>query len=671
MKFIIPIIFFLLLLQLPIPVFAQDEFYGPFPSWANVKTRFGAKGNGTADDTKALQNALDNLAVTLYSSDPSGKPYVVIYLPAGTYQITSTLVLRGKIGVSIIGENPANTVIKWSGGNTDTMFWANGSAYFKVSRLTWDAGNKTDVECIGIHWKDKWKDERSQSFASLNIELSDMTFKGKPGWGISGGTTGGGGTGSNDSEITIKRCSFYNCGHAGIRISGYNALDYWIWDCKFFECNTGVWNSFGNFHVYRSFFSHSVFSDVHHKDGYYTSVRHSYSVGSRALSSDDGGSCNPFKRIYQGNTVIDTKDMSIEYYHLGCITLLDNTFGEVRDKEWPHNVNHKSWCNNQPSMLSVGNNYAHSQPFRIGNDKQRFILAENKKVTAPNSDGVAFENAMPTSPLRSKARIFEIPAGAGSDIIQKIINEASRLKGSKPVIHFGVGKYFIDNPLIIPAGSDIRIVGDGLLYATEIIPRDVKKFAGKFLIEVNGPSFITIQDIQLGSTNIGANSSNGILFRNIDQKNATCIIDQLYSASDMSLVAEGLNYLYIEKNNSFFSSGTYLSGGAIQKSGKGKFTMNCFGGQFASGLTVLNNASFTAKDCWWEGPQRPSLDLKGDGQITIDGAMVAPVTADSIPTIEIQNFRGRVCLLNMYIQGGLNIRPSNRDLKVFGWNLHF
>src|SRR5215471_7623110 len=55
---------------------ADEEFVGPFPSWSNVKTMYGAAGDGVTDDTVHLQNALNDLGQTGRS--------VVLYLPAGT-----------------------------------------------------------------------------------------------------------------------------------------------------------------------------------------------------------------------------------------------------------------------------------------------------------------------------------------------------------------------------------------------------------------------------------------------------------------------------------------------------------------------------------------------------------------------------------------------------------
>ena len=35
-----------------------EEFAGPFPSWKNVKTDYGAKGDGVTDDAPAIQRSM-------------------------------------------------------------------------------------------------------------------------------------------------------------------------------------------------------------------------------------------------------------------------------------------------------------------------------------------------------------------------------------------------------------------------------------------------------------------------------------------------------------------------------------------------------------------------------------------------------------------------------------
>src|SRR5213080_3577497 len=97
----------------------DEEFVGPFPSWANVKTNYGAVGNGVTDDTAAIQKALNALG--------PGNP--ILYFPAGTYKITQTLSLGGKSGVGIIGADPATTAIVWAGSSGGTMLYINGINY--------------------------------------------------------------------------------------------------------------------------------------------------------------------------------------------------------------------------------------------------------------------------------------------------------------------------------------------------------------------------------------------------------------------------------------------------------------------------------------------------------------------------------------------------------------
>src|SRR6266566_5801929 len=103
--------------SLPVAVHAMgdEEFVGPFASWANVKTKYGAVGDGVTDDTAAIQKALGALGPT----NPT------LYFPAGSYRITQTLTLAGQIDVSVIGQDPATTIL-WAGASGGTMLSLSG-----------------------------------------------------------------------------------------------------------------------------------------------------------------------------------------------------------------------------------------------------------------------------------------------------------------------------------------------------------------------------------------------------------------------------------------------------------------------------------------------------------------------------------------------------------------
>ena len=110
---------------------AGEEFVGPFPSWTDVKAGYGAVGDGMADDTDALQHALDALG--------KGGTVHVLFLPAGIYRITRGLTLTGK--GSIIGQNPLMTIIKWDGGRDGVMLRC-GQGPVSIKRLTWNGAGK-------------------------------------------------------------------------------------------------------------------------------------------------------------------------------------------------------------------------------------------------------------------------------------------------------------------------------------------------------------------------------------------------------------------------------------------------------------------------------------------------------------------------------------------------
>jgi len=660
--------FFILCMVFSYTGHSQEEFNGPFKSWVNVKSRFGAKGDGKTDDTRALQMALDSLSDRLVAFNVGSKGYAVVYIPAGIYKITHTLILRGKIGVKIVGEDPAKTIILWQGPEKDTLLWANGSAYFSLSRLTWDAGGRKNMEAIGLHWMSVWRSPENNSSASLNIEFVDLVFRDGFAIGISGGTQDEG-TNANDSEILIKRCVFNKCTRAGVAIRGYNALDYWIWYCRFIQCNTGVECNSGNYHIYHSYFKQSSRADVMNTNCYYASVRFCYSTGSSVFSFDNGKSSNPFKRIFQENTIIDPKQNPIQYYHAGKVTLIDNYCRVPVNSEVKAFLTYDTWAATYYTVLEVGNvfeNFKNTYQMPVASYKIYKGGASRRSISSEKF----FLQQLPVTPMFVKRNVYEIPAGASAAVIQSVINKATAIK-KRAIVHFPFGLYYLEKALVLQKNCDIQITGDALIYASALIPRkNLNTFENGSVFKIFGPSTVNIKDLHIQTIDGHADKSRAVVIYNADQPSSCLLVDQLYAGTDSSVVVNGYDNILIQKTNSFFSGGNYLLGGKGNRNGNSQLRMHCFGAQFAR-TRVKNNASFFAFDCWWEGEPRILLDITGDGTVLVQGAMIAPGKADSNTTIRVNKFKGKVGLMDMYVQGGLEVMPDNPELELMVWNINF
>lgn len=77
--------------------------------WISVKD-FGAVGNGIADDTSAIQAAMNRV---------KARGGGVVYFPPGTYKVSSALTLSSADGVSLVGSGSATSIIRGSSGSAN------------------------------------------------------------------------------------------------------------------------------------------------------------------------------------------------------------------------------------------------------------------------------------------------------------------------------------------------------------------------------------------------------------------------------------------------------------------------------------------------------------------------------------------------------------------------
>src|SRR5262249_11148523 len=114
------------------------------PDWVNVVT-YGADPSGAADSTSAIQNAINALP------DTGG----VVYLPAGTYQVSATVTCT-KVPAYFLGDGAWATVVKFT-GTGDAVRVYDPTTYSSRTRhsggfcgITID-GNSAGAGSAGLH----------------------------------------------------------------------------------------------------------------------------------------------------------------------------------------------------------------------------------------------------------------------------------------------------------------------------------------------------------------------------------------------------------------------------------------------------------------------------------------------------------------------------------------
>ena len=617
-----PIRYFLIYLLVSSPVFVQaqpDLFFGPFNSWANLKQQYHALGDGKHDDTRSIQQALDDLGTDGHSP--------VLYIPAGTYRITATLKMQTRKDIAIIGENPETAIIKWDGNPGMKMFALNGVSYSEYSRITWDGNNKA-LAAFAHEWDGKVR------YANSGTQHNDEIFK-----NIQVGLLSGA---NMDAEFTIRRCRFYNCTSTGISLQGYNALDWWVWDCYFENCKNGASNSVpkngaGNFHVYRSTFKNSIDADVSLGNSEFFSLRDNVSYNSKYfITAWQWSNSSPL--TIQGNTIISNKNDKAAYlFTKGNVLFMDNTF-ITADSGKDYVIDNSDDYQTPGADLTVIGNVFKAKQKTYRTPGGRAIAIDNKMVAdlkaTPNLDPKPF--AQPAN-----YPVVEVNNRMTVDEIQLMIDKAATTK-KKTVIHFNYGSYNIPKTLHIAANAELILLGDGLASVLNWLGN-----ANGTIIEIDAPAKARLQNLYLNG-----NLKADCIKINDDDKNGNSIYGDevmLYHGVETNLLVNGFSktdFRFDDFQHNYCNTGTSIK--LIGANDNNASLLKIFGGESSNdgnSYSLSKGSRILLFDVWYENSNISRfIKLRDKGEFILNGGKIANVNQSRAPFIDIDSFSGKITL---------------------------
>jgi len=606
---------------MPDMAYAQTtgSFVGPLPGWRNVRTDFGAVGDGRADDTAALQRALDAVA--------AGSGSLALYLPAGRYRISRTLVLARKTsgegkGISIQGEDPATTALVWDGPRGGTML-TYGAWYSRLGRLTFDGRDRAG---IGL--------AHGPDFVTAN-EIADCVFADVD-VGIEAGTMDKAGI----AETSVVRCQFLRCSTAGASLRNFNSLDWWFWDCRFEACRLGVTNiaGAGNFYVYNSAFLRSTEADISiHNTGYF-SFRNNASQGSKAFFVAQFTTAAA-ETTLQGNRIIETTDVAaIRVANAGPLILLDNLVVSRAGQAGPA-VEARSAIG-----VAIGNRFTVADPLAL---KAGSTMLDNSRVPRPPNSPPP---PAPRAPPRYRGPVTSIAAGTPTRSIQAAIDALAARGGG--VIHFAPGVHPIDRTLTAPANVFIRLIGDGIVNTCRL--EWTGAGAGPVL-RLSAPSRVQVENLVV----FGAGRADGLAMAGLDGVGTPLLLDQVRTGGCTEagfhferLVRTGVFLRDTDHNNC--RVGMRLVGARAPVtilSGSSSDNEVCY--------VLTDGSRLLARDIWYETATKPGfLQLSGEAEFVLNGANVATPRRAEAPPVMIDRLRGRALFLGVIFTGAPETLPA-------------
>jgi hypothetical protein len=449
--------------------------------WINVKTDIAptAVGDGQADDTLALQKALNGL-----------RDGCVLYFPQGVYRITAPLSLRNTTGARWLGGliigHGRDTKLVWDGEAGGTMVLLNGIAYSRFVGFELDGRGKA---AVGFHY------QATQGFQT-EVTHRHLAFRGFTNAAILENHPN---EGQALAETTFENCLFENC-ERGVAFLQFNDYDYTFDGCEFRRCGVAIDCDHGNFYVRNCHFEASRVVDIRDGSEHCSSIRRTTSIGSRA-----------FVQRRSSVAPLTIQDCHVENW--------TNPEGAVLLSRPPVLLFDCVFSNPPRDRQQTG-----LPPVRVPSEGQRLLVSGNQVygasgltqgarpmlITVPPGERKGVIRSASQSFLKRIAhlpkRVFDARRdfGARGDgttddtvVIQKTIDAAAAASGGA-IAYLPTGRYVITSTLRI-AGTNFFVGGSG--WCTKLVWHGPE---GGVMTEVLDPQHVTLEDLMIGAHDAGA-----------------------------------------------------------------------------------------------------------------------------------------------------------------------
>jgi hypothetical protein len=411
--------------------------------WINVKRDVlpGARGDGVADDTRALQAALDEIG------ERPGTPKVV-YLPSGVYRITRTLTLSRRNGGMLVGHG-RDTVIRWDGARDGRMFWSNGAARQIFMGLVWDGAGEAGV---GI-------DHDSKTLYETRVRHQHMELRNFREAGIRTG---------HDQRLASAEMMFYNLlfrdSTRGALFASWNDYNNVFDGCHFLDNEIGIDVPKGNVVVRNSRFERSRRTDLF-LSTHSHSVRRVVSVGSQRFIDTVSGPAASGVVTVQDCRVDGWKSAegAITARLRGPLTVFDCVFSHPPDSNPPIRLAQPSHMS-QTALFSGNRTEGVSALYDRGPRASVHEIPRGARGTTLRGTSHRFLRSyvpMPTAVLdvrRDCGARGELSTD-DTDAVRRCVDRA-RTAGGGSAVYFPSGYYRVRKTIPL-AGAGYRLTGSG------------------------------------------------------------------------------------------------------------------------------------------------------------------------------------------------------------------